>query len=130
MDVQIRRYRKAAGLTQDELADKLNVTVRSIGSWERGVRTPDVDVLCRASELFDCSLDELCGVEKPVEEVIKKLLSEEEAELLIAYRDAPEQERFAVKAVLGIVVPCEQAQLQKEGAAEAPSNIRPVCAGE
>ena len=38
-------YRKAAGLTQAEIADKLNYSDKAVSKWERGEGMPDVAVL-------------------------------------------------------------------------------------
>ena len=50
-------YRKRAGLTQAELADKLNYSDKSVSKWERGDGMPDLLVLCRLADLYDVPLD-------------------------------------------------------------------------
>ena len=58
---RILKYRKKAGISQEELADRLNVTRQSISLWETDQTVPSLDSLITLSELFDVSLDELCG---------------------------------------------------------------------
>ncbi len=57
----LMRYRKAAGLTQAELAEKINYSDKSISKWESGNGVPDVYTLLQLSELYGVSLDSLVG---------------------------------------------------------------------
>lgn len=57
--------RKAAGLTQAGLAEKLNYSDKAISKWERGESIPDVLTLLQLSQLFGVSLDDLVGGESP-----------------------------------------------------------------
>lgn len=57
----IRRLRTDAGLTQLELAEKLNYSDKAISKWERAEALPDVAVLKEMADLFGVSLDELIG---------------------------------------------------------------------
>lgn len=56
-------YRKQAGLSQEELADKLNVTRQSISLWETDQTMPSLDSLVVMAEIFNVGLDELCGTQ-------------------------------------------------------------------
>ena len=51
--------RKAKGLSQEELGEKLNVTRQTVSKWELGQTTPEMSKLVEMSKLFDVSLDEL-----------------------------------------------------------------------
>ena len=55
----ISGYRKDAGLTQANLAEKLNYSDKAVSKWERGESMPDVLTLVQLAELFDTSVDEL-----------------------------------------------------------------------
>ena len=62
----LRRARKAAGLTQQQLADRLHVTRQSISSWEFGRTEPDFETAGRLAEIFGTSVSSLLGEdEKP-----------------------------------------------------------------
>jgi len=63
-------YRKAANLTQAELAEKINYSDKSVSKWESGNGVPDVYILLKLAEIFKVTLDELVGekAEKIVEE--------------------------------------------------------------
>ena len=55
----IYHLRKNRGLTQSDIADKLNVSFQSVSLWERDEAKPDIDNLIALSELFNVSLDRL-----------------------------------------------------------------------
>ena len=55
----IAAYRKRSGLTQAELAEKLNYSDEAVSKWERGESLPDVLTLMQLSEQFDISVNVL-----------------------------------------------------------------------
>ena len=56
---KLTNYRKKAGLSQEALGEKLNVTRQTVSKWELGQTAPGMDDLSRMSELFNVSVDEL-----------------------------------------------------------------------
>ena len=58
---RLKRLRKAAGITQSELAEKLNVHLQTVSKWERDVSRPDLSVLGGMASLLNVSLEELLG---------------------------------------------------------------------
>ena len=56
---KLRMMRKGKSLTQEDLAEKLNVSRQAITKWESGEGTPDIKNLKEISKLFDQSIDEL-----------------------------------------------------------------------
>lgn len=56
---KLYELRKQKGLSQEELAGRLNVSRQTISKWEVGESAPDMDNLVSISELFGVSLDEL-----------------------------------------------------------------------
>ena len=57
----LRRARKAAGLTQQQLADRLHVTRQSVSSWELGRTEPDLQTLTELAEVFETDAGSLLG---------------------------------------------------------------------
>ncbi len=53
------KLRKKAGLSQEELAEKMNVTRQSVSKWEGAQSVPDLDKILLLSELFEVSTDYL-----------------------------------------------------------------------
>lgn len=52
-------FRKSAGLTQGQLAEKLCYSDKSVSKWERGEAIPDVVVLKKLADLYDITIDTL-----------------------------------------------------------------------
>ena len=52
-------FRKKSGLSQSQLAKKLNVSQQSISQWENGTREPSIEMLKKLAEIFGCTIDEL-----------------------------------------------------------------------
>ncbi|MGN0814521.1 MAG: helix-turn-helix domain-containing protein [Candidatus Coproplasma sp.] len=63
------RLRKNKGLTQEDIASKINITAQAVSKWENDISSPDISILPELSTLLGVSLDELLGKEtpKPVE---------------------------------------------------------------
>lgn len=68
--------RKQKGFSQEELANRLNVSRQTISKWEVGESTPDMEKLVAISDLFEVSLDELV-LDKTPEEPVKAEPSEQ-----------------------------------------------------
>ena len=59
LNEKLKKLRKEKSLTQEALAEKLNVSRQAITKWENGTGTPDIDNLKSISDFFEVSLDEL-----------------------------------------------------------------------
>ena len=59
----IKHFRKAKGLNQEELAVKLHVVRQTVSKWENGLSVPDADVLIRLANVLDVSVSQLLGIE-------------------------------------------------------------------
>ena len=55
---QIRHLRTQSGMTQEELAGKLNVTRQALSNWERDVNEPDLNTLKKICFLFGVHMDD------------------------------------------------------------------------
>lgn len=64
--------RKAKNLTQDDMAEKLNVTRQTVSKWETNQSTPDFDKIIPLCELFEIGVEELLTGKKPEEKQEKK----------------------------------------------------------
>ena len=57
----IRNFRKAKGLSQEELAAKLNVVRQTVSKWETGLSVPDAELLVALSEVLETPVGVLLG---------------------------------------------------------------------
>lgn len=57
----LKIFRKRKGLTQENVAEALNVVRQTISKWEKGISVPDADMLIRLAEVLDVSVSELIG---------------------------------------------------------------------
>lgn len=85
----LAKYRKNLGLTQIELAEKLNYSDKAVSKWERGESVPDLYVLKNLADLFGVTIDTLIAL--PKQEKIK------------TYRNIPKKRFIISLAAAGIV---------------------------
>lgn len=74
ISTQIKKYRNAMELSQEELAEKIYVTRQTISNWENEKSYPDIHSLLLLSSLFNVSLDQLI---KGDIEIMKKEINKE-----------------------------------------------------
>ena len=70
--VVIKKYRKEAGMTQEEMANRLGVTTPAVNKWENSNSKPDIELLAQIARLLDivCAGKDVEGTYK----VVKHLL--------------------------------------------------------
>ena len=61
LNENIKTLRKAKGLTQDELAIRLNVVRQTVSKWEKGLSVPDAEMLQKIAEVFEVDVSQLLG---------------------------------------------------------------------
>lgn len=77
LNENIKAIRKSKGLSQEELAIKLNVVRQTISKWEQGLSVPDSDMLISISEVLETPVSTLLGdavIESKVDDL--KVISE------------------------------------------------------
>lgn len=60
----LKKARKTAGVSQKELAERLQVYQKDISRWENGERTPSVEVFTRICKELGASADEILGLKE------------------------------------------------------------------
>ena len=70
---KLKELRTGAGLTQEQVAEKLGVTRSAIARWESGKGIPDISNLILISDYFNISLDEMIKGDDAVQ---KKIISD------------------------------------------------------
>lgn len=81
MGLFIKDMRKEKGFTQEQLAETLGVSNRSISRWENGANMPDFDIVIHLAKFFNVSIEELLDGEKK-EDIVNK--EKEEAMLKVS----------------------------------------------
>ena len=69
----LKTLRKDKKLTQEELADKMNVSRRTVSRWETGSNLPDLSILVELADLYDVDMREIFNGERNDETVDKDL---------------------------------------------------------
>lgn len=80
----IKRLRKAKNMTQDELAEQLNISAQAISKWENGTSMPDISQIVPLASVFGVNTDTLFGLNEssPDQEAIRII---DEAERIQTY---------------------------------------------
>ena len=64
LGVTINSLRKEKGMTQNELAEKMNVTDKAVSKWERDLSCPDVNTISKLADVLGVSVEELLKAKK------------------------------------------------------------------
>lgn len=96
----LKELRKEKQLTQEQLAEILGVTNRSISRWENGVNMPDFDLVIEIANYYDVSIEEILDGERKNEMIDKKT---EQMLLKVADYESNEKQRFS-KRVCGMFI--------------------------
>jgi transcriptional regulator with XRE-family HTH domain len=99
---KLKFYLVKNDMTQADLAEKLGVGTTSVYNWCSGLKTPRMDKVDKMCEIFGISRSALITSDYQEHEEKSISYSEEEQNLISAYRNASEDTKNAVCAVLGI----------------------------
>lgn len=107
LGLKLKELREKEGLTQSELARRLNVSPSTIGMYEQDRRRPDITMLQIISNFFNVSIDCLVGNEKKAEEkrkmnnkveILQRAaengMSDEELDDILSYAQYKYKDRF------------------------------------
>ena len=105
---KLTQARKAAGLTQADVAAKLNVSRQAVSRWESGQSKPSTEKLLALGELYGVSIDRLLNtenVDKPVVETSPDLPEAEPLEPVISEKRHPRTLlKYAAAVFCGVIV--------------------------
>ena len=86
----LKDLRKEKGITQEQLAEKLGVSGRTISRWETGNNMPDISLLVEIAEFFDVSIPEIIKGERKSEDMKEE--TKEVAETMSDYARAEKEQ--------------------------------------
>jgi transcriptional regulator with XRE-family HTH domain len=58
---RLTNLRKQHNMTQNDIAQKLNISYQAVSKWENDITSPDIDSLIALADIFEISVDELLG---------------------------------------------------------------------
>lgn len=85
----LKELRKEKGLTQEQTAERLNVSGRTISRWETGKNMPDISLLTEIAELYGVSIPEIISGERKSENMNEEV--KETAEVMASYANAEKE---------------------------------------
>ena len=97
----IAERRKAQGLTQAALADRLNITDRAVSKWENGRSMPDTSIMLELCGILEIDVNELLSGEKLDMDQYKKM-AEENLLLLQRQEEASNRKLLSLEWVIGL----------------------------
>ena len=104
----LKELRKQKGITQEELAEQLNVSGRTVSRWETGNNMPDISILIELAELYDVSIPEIVNGERKNESMNEEV--KEVAQSLSDYADLEKENilkqirNLSIMGVAGLLV--------------------------
>jgi len=115
----LKELRKEKGITQEEFAEKLNVSGRSVSRWETGSNMPDISLLVEVAEFFDVSIPEIINGERKSEIMNEEV--REVADKLSDYANAEKEKlikNIRSESIIGTIAIVVYGVLEVSGAME------------
>ena len=86
------RLRKSKGYTQEQIAERVNISYQAVSKWENDISSPDISILGELANILDVTIDELLGRVDPhkvelVEEAQRKELKNMLLKIIVDSRD-------------------------------------------
>ena len=103
LNENLTAFRKSKGISQEELAVRLNVVRQTISKWEKGLSVPDADTLVKISEVFEVSVGELLG-DKAKQEMHVNDIAEQLARINEQFAVKNRRSRLIWKVIAGIAI--------------------------
>ncbi|MDO5392023.1 MAG: helix-turn-helix transcriptional regulator [Eubacteriales bacterium] len=145
LNENIKALRKAKGLSQEELAIKLNVVRQTVSKWEKGLSVPDAGMVIQIAEVLDTTVNILLGEEIPSSEepdFVKTLAAKLEV-LNEQYSKQNENRRKILRIVFAVIFTVSVVsliryvlfftsiyQMKNIGGADASTNVTVIGGGD
>ena len=97
----IAACRKDVGLTQAQLAEKLNVTDRAVSKWERGLSLPDSSIMLTLCGLLKITVNDLLSGERVIMENYNKELESNLLEM-VRQKEAADKRLLRLEVAIGV----------------------------
>ena len=104
---RFQRLRKKYNMTQEDVAQRVNISAQAVSKWENDLSAPDISLLPDLADMFHISLDELLGRDIPRTELLPKEQRKNIDEMLFKISvDSAEGDRVRVKLPVSIIKIC------------------------
>lgn len=103
LNENLRNVRKQKGLSQQELAIRLNVVRQTVSKWEKGLSVPDADMLVKIAEILEVSVEELLG-EKISNNEERNEIVEQLVRINEQFAIKNRRTKTVIKIVVGIII--------------------------
>ncbi len=121
----LKDLRREKGITQEQLAEELGVSGRTISRWETGYNMPDISLLVEIAEFFDVSIPEIITGERKSESMKEEV--KEVAETMSDYAKA-EKEKLVKSirdmSIIGLIALLVYMALETTGVYDRSSLFR------
>lgn len=96
MNLKLKQARKENGYSQADLANALNVDIKTVGNWERGKTLPDIEQLWKCAKVLHTDPNDLLGWYEEHPEDKPTAPTGAEGELIVCYRQSTEKRRSKI----------------------------------
>lgn len=103
LNENLKIIRKQKGLSQEELAVRLNVVRQTISKWEKGLSVPDADMLTKIADVFEVSVGQLLGATIADDEN-KNEIAEQLVRINEQFAIKNRRTKTIIKVVLGVII--------------------------
>jgi len=100
----LKSIRRAKGLSQEQLAVKLNVVRQTVSKWEKGLSVPDAELLIKLSAVLNVSVDDLLGTETTISANGEELGAVDQIKKLNELLEENNKKASALKKKIGIIL--------------------------
>ena len=100
----IAKIRKEKKLTQEELAEKLNVNSRTVSRWETGSSIPDISMFTELSKVLEVSINDLMSGEIVKEEEYQDKFEENVVNVVVKNKKNKYSKIFGIIYIISIVL--------------------------
>lgn len=115
MNLKLKQARKENGYSQADLADALNVDIKTVGNWERGKTLPDIEQLWKCAKVLHTDPNDLLGWYEEHPEDKPTAPAGAEGELIVCYRKSTEKRRSKILETARDQAELSQAQAEASG---------------
>ena len=109
---RILELRKLNKMTQEELALKLDVTPQAVSKWENDNCYPDIDILIKIADLFNCTVDELLGRKMNETRILPEEMRPNINQMLLKIKITSENEgentKVSINLPVALILACYQ----------------------